>query len=178
MLLRNLATVGALAAFVLTGTAVLSPSGGANVDGQAAKDPSDQPIYRKFQDLKWEKIIPELGDGSPTMTILHVDPTTQATQLMISNSQEFPCAEALAHGQRDTYDRERHNHLRTRGRAAGGTGSRFLHVHAEQADLSGMDAARRGIAPVHNGGRAMGCQLGGRPTARALKAEITLAWQQ
>ena len=79
MLLRNLATVGALAAFILTGTAVLSQSGGANVDGQPAKDPSDEPIYRKFQDLKWEKIIPELGDASPTMTILHVDPTTHAT---------------------------------------------------------------------------------------------------
>ena len=89
MLLRNLATVGALAAFILTGTAVLSQSGGANVDGQPAKDPSDEPIYRKFQDLKWEKIIPELGDGSPTMTILHVDPTTHATQLMIRTPKNF-----------------------------------------------------------------------------------------
>jgi mannose-6-phosphate isomerase-like protein (cupin superfamily) len=89
MLLRNLATVGALAAFVLTGTAVLSQSGGANLDGQAAKDTSADPIYRKFQDLKWEKIIPELGDGSPTMTILHVDARTHATQLMIRTPKNF-----------------------------------------------------------------------------------------
>jgi mannose-6-phosphate isomerase-like protein (cupin superfamily) len=89
MLLHNLATVGALAAFVLTGTGVPSQSGGANVDGQPAKDISADPIYRKFQDLKWEKIIPELGDGSPTTTILHVDPRTHATQLMIRTPKNF-----------------------------------------------------------------------------------------
>ncbi|MDQ6866906.1 MAG: DUF4437 domain-containing protein [Pseudomonadota bacterium] len=89
MLLRNLATAGALAAFVLTGTAVLSQGGGADVDGQPAKDTSADPIYRKFQDLKWEKIIPELGDGSPTMTILHVDSRTHATQLMIRTPKNF-----------------------------------------------------------------------------------------
>lgn len=36
-----------------------------------------------FQDLKWQKIVPELADRSPEIVILRVDPTTQATQLMI-----------------------------------------------------------------------------------------------
>jgi mannose-6-phosphate isomerase-like protein (cupin superfamily) len=89
MLLRNLAAGGALAVFVLTGTAVLSQGGGAGVGAQPTKDTSTYPIYRKFQDLKWERIIPELGDASSTMTILHVDPRTHATQLMIRTPKNF-----------------------------------------------------------------------------------------
>jgi quercetin dioxygenase-like cupin family protein len=37
----------------------------------------------KFQDIKWERITPELGEASSEIAILHVDPKTQATQLMI-----------------------------------------------------------------------------------------------
>jgi quercetin dioxygenase-like cupin family protein len=36
-----------------------------------------------FNDLKWQKIVPELGERSAEITILRVDPVTQATQLMI-----------------------------------------------------------------------------------------------
>ena len=36
-----------------------------------------------FKDLKWRKIVPELGARSPEIVILRVDPRTQATQLMI-----------------------------------------------------------------------------------------------
>ena len=36
-----------------------------------------------FKDLKWQRIVPELADRSPEIVILRVDPTTQATQLMI-----------------------------------------------------------------------------------------------
>ena len=41
------------------------------------------PIYAPFSNLRWERIMPALGAGSPEITILHVDPTTHATQLMI-----------------------------------------------------------------------------------------------
>ncbi len=36
-----------------------------------------------FQDVKWEKMLPELGADSPEISILRVDPKTQATQLLI-----------------------------------------------------------------------------------------------
>ena len=36
-----------------------------------------------FKDLKWQRIVPELGERSPEIVILRVDPNTQATQLMI-----------------------------------------------------------------------------------------------
>jgi hypothetical protein len=45
--------------------------------------PADHPINVKFQDIKWQKMMPELGEGSSEIVLLHVDPQTQATQLMI-----------------------------------------------------------------------------------------------
>src|ERR1043166_1375554 len=42
-----------------------------------------QAIFKNYQDLTWNKILPELGDSSPEICILHVDPKTQATKLMI-----------------------------------------------------------------------------------------------
>jgi quercetin dioxygenase-like cupin family protein len=36
--------------------------------------------------LKWEKILPEWGEDSPEISILRVDPKTQATHLLIRNS--------------------------------------------------------------------------------------------
>jgi len=42
-----------------------------------------QPIFSEFKDLKWERILPDLGESSPEICILHVDPMTKATKLMI-----------------------------------------------------------------------------------------------
>jgi len=42
-----------------------------------------QPIFSDFKDLKWDKILPDLGANSPQICVLHVDPTTKATKLMI-----------------------------------------------------------------------------------------------
>ena len=44
---------------------------------------AQQPVFAGYSELTWNKIIPDLGARSPEITILHVDPTTQATQLMI-----------------------------------------------------------------------------------------------
>jgi quercetin dioxygenase-like cupin family protein len=45
---------------------------------------SRQPaIGLRYEDLKWEPIVPELGADSPQVSILRVDPKTQATQLLI-----------------------------------------------------------------------------------------------
>src|SRR5437867_13435027 len=42
-----------------------------------------QPMFQKLRDVKWAKILPDLGEMSPEMAILRVDPKTQATQLLI-----------------------------------------------------------------------------------------------
>jgi quercetin dioxygenase-like cupin family protein len=49
---------------------------------------NDQHIFRNNPDLKWEKMLPELGKDSPVHSILRVDPNTDATTLFI----EFPTA--------------------------------------------------------------------------------------
>jgi hypothetical protein len=45
--------------------------------------------YMKFQSLKWEKLVPAEGDHSPEITILHVDPQTGATQLLIRSPKNY-----------------------------------------------------------------------------------------
>jgi mannose-6-phosphate isomerase-like protein (cupin superfamily) len=57
--------------------------------GQSHSTASDHAIYLNFQDMKWDKIVPELGAGSPEITILHVDQITGATKLMIKVPQNF-----------------------------------------------------------------------------------------
>ena len=40
-------------------------------------------LFTNYQDMKWKQILPDLGDSSPEICILHVEPKTQATKLMI-----------------------------------------------------------------------------------------------
>jgi hypothetical protein len=40
------------------------------------------PVFTKFQDLKWTR-LKQSGDTSAEITILHVDPVSGATQLLI-----------------------------------------------------------------------------------------------
>jgi len=49
----------------------------------AAEQAVQQPAFVGYADLTWNRIVPELGAKSPEIAILHVDPATQATQLMI-----------------------------------------------------------------------------------------------
>ena len=61
----------------------------AQVSNQPPRASHDHAIYLKFQDIKWDKIAPELGDRSPEIAILHVDANTQATKLMIRVPEGF-----------------------------------------------------------------------------------------
>lgn len=45
--------------------------------------PTNQPMFMKLQDVTWNRILPDLGESSPEIAILRVDPKTQATQLLI-----------------------------------------------------------------------------------------------
>ena len=48
-----------------------------------AEAPMATPEFKKLFENKWDKILPDLGENSPEISILHVDPTTHATQLLI-----------------------------------------------------------------------------------------------
>jgi mannose-6-phosphate isomerase-like protein (cupin superfamily) len=44
---------------------------------------SNAPDFKNLADLKWDKILPDLGKNSPEICFLHVDPKTNATSLLI-----------------------------------------------------------------------------------------------
>src|ERR1700724_3491197 len=76
-----------LDAMLLTMIAVSSAA--AQTSAPPSDDGSTHATYQKCQDLKWEKIVPELGAGSPEITILRVDPKSGATQLMIRSPKNY-----------------------------------------------------------------------------------------
>jgi hypothetical protein len=41
------------------------------------------PLNVAIKDMKWQKLVPQLGDQSSEIAILRVDAKTQATQIMI-----------------------------------------------------------------------------------------------
>jgi len=53
----------------------------------AHSDMMPAPIFSNYKDLKWDKILPDLGDASPEICLLHVDPKTKATKLLIRTSK-------------------------------------------------------------------------------------------
>ncbi len=72
-----LATVIAVFSFLLSSraaqpTPVASPETAVNA-----------PEFKNPSDLKWDKILPDLGADSPEISILHVDPKMHATSLLI-----------------------------------------------------------------------------------------------
>lgn len=71
----------------LAGAALLANSSSVGSDGVNLR-PSQgaaaaQAMNADFKDLKWQSIVPELRADSPQISILRVDPKTQATQLLI-----------------------------------------------------------------------------------------------
>jgi quercetin dioxygenase-like cupin family protein len=50
---------------------------------QTETPPANVPIFKKLEDIKWEKILPDLGENSPEISFLYVDPTTKAAKLLI-----------------------------------------------------------------------------------------------
>ena len=54
---------------------------------EPASTSMDGPIFKNVSDLKWDKIIPDLGESSPEIRFLRVDPKTHATSLLIRTSK-------------------------------------------------------------------------------------------
>jgi quercetin dioxygenase-like cupin family protein len=52
-----------------------------NSDGTSAT--GSQAMSARYEDLIWQAVVPELGDDSPQISVLRVDPKTNATQLLI-----------------------------------------------------------------------------------------------
>jgi mannose-6-phosphate isomerase-like protein (cupin superfamily) len=46
-------------------------------------------ISARFEDLKWQTMVPDLGNDSPQISVVHVDPNTHATQLFIRTPKKM-----------------------------------------------------------------------------------------
>jgi quercetin dioxygenase-like cupin family protein len=79
-------TVIILAATVAFVTGVVSTAtlwAEASPHKEAAAPDASKMIFSNYPDLKWNRIVPELGENSPEISILRVDPKTQASSLLI-----------------------------------------------------------------------------------------------
>src|SRR5256886_3250298 len=73
-------------AFVVTALAGFALSGYAQQSGGTV-GVVNSPEFKNLSDLKWDKILPDLGADSPEISILRVDPKTHATSLLIRTSK-------------------------------------------------------------------------------------------
>ena len=70
----------------IAAAAVLSTSTFAQNAGGPPKgcpDPSKCPVSLRAEDIRWEKAFPALGADGPDLAVVHVNPRTQATHLLI-----------------------------------------------------------------------------------------------
>jgi quercetin dioxygenase-like cupin family protein len=68
-------TVGTVLSSLLVGAALFAQ--------QPTHATAAQAMGARYEDLKWQSIVPELGADSPQISILRVDPVTKATHLLI-----------------------------------------------------------------------------------------------
>jgi hypothetical protein len=66
---------------IVVGALAIAPTAWAENPLESAT--SNAPDFKNLADLKWDKILPDLGTDSPEICILHVDPKTHATSLLI-----------------------------------------------------------------------------------------------
>jgi len=51
-------------------------------------DPSKCPINLRAEDIRWEKAFPDLGADGPDLAVVHVNPKTQATQILVRATKQ------------------------------------------------------------------------------------------
>jgi mannose-6-phosphate isomerase-like protein (cupin superfamily) len=78
--------IGTLTTFSLSGQGEDPTATPANTPAPV-ETATNGPMFQKLADAKWNKILPDLGANSPEICILHVDPKTQATSLLIRTSK-------------------------------------------------------------------------------------------
>jgi quercetin dioxygenase-like cupin family protein len=72
-----------LSILVLLGIATEPTLAQTTAPQQTSSETSRHPLFVKFPDVEWKRACSELGERSGEISILHVDPTTQATQLLV-----------------------------------------------------------------------------------------------
>jgi quercetin dioxygenase-like cupin family protein len=70
---------------------LIAALGAAQTDsgGTPATSGASQAMSARYEDLIWQTMVPELGNNSPQISILRVDPKTNATQLLIRTPKKM-----------------------------------------------------------------------------------------
>ncbi len=68
---------------VMLGAAQNTSSGTPAVSGVS------QAMSARYEDLKWQTMVPELGSDSPQISVLRVDPKSNATQLLVRTPRKL-----------------------------------------------------------------------------------------
>ncbi|HET6572621.1 MAG TPA: AraC family ligand binding domain-containing protein [Fimbriiglobus sp.] len=76
-----------VAAAVLVSFAVSGRGQPPKAPAHGAKADMPEAVFKNYKDMKWVKILPDLGESSPEICILHVDPKSKATKLMIRTTK-------------------------------------------------------------------------------------------
>jgi len=79
---RKLVLSGVGSAFLVACGLIAAQEKDAPPDAHAA-------ISTRYEDLKWQAIVPELGNDSPQISVVHVDARTHATQLFIRTPKKM-----------------------------------------------------------------------------------------
>jgi mannose-6-phosphate isomerase-like protein (cupin superfamily) len=82
-------TMNPLLTSVIGCVLILTPSQITQAEPHPLTSEAPQVINKPYADLKWEWIMPELGERSPEITFLRSDPHTKATHLMIRVPKNF-----------------------------------------------------------------------------------------
>ena len=115
--------------------------------------------FKKLSEIKWDKILPDLGENSPEISVLHVDPTTHATQLLIRTSKAIHIRKHWHTANETHMIIAGYRKIRMR-RQESRTWSRFLQLHAGENGARSVAAGE--LAHIHQRGWRVGCELGGR----------------
>jgi len=71
-------------------SAILSTShAGAAGPPPTPPDSTDHPLFLNSKDIRWDRMLPDLGEGSPMVSVLHKDAKTGATQLLVRVPKDF-----------------------------------------------------------------------------------------
>src|SRR5712691_4846901 len=95
--------------------AVLGPAQ-TNSGGTPATSGASQAMSARYEDLMWQTMVLDLGNDSPQISILRVDPKTNATQLLIRTPKKMHVP-IHWHSANETHHDSGNRRFRARGQA-------------------------------------------------------------
>ena len=114
-----------------------------------------------YEDLKWNAIVPELGNDSPEISILRIDPKTKATQLLIRTPKKMHVP-LHWHTANETHTIIKGTAVFDHDGKREKLGPGELQLHSGKNASPGMDF--RGDNSLYHGRRCVGRELGQRST--------------